>query len=680
MSTNRWTYPFTAPRHDMIEEVLYEDIKITRGVELNRKMVDEATNNYIDRQVRKVTGDRVYRSNRNHKSTSTTQKISKLIDPDNPENTMLYFEQAVITTQVQPEMDVRESVDYTYRVMVYRELETGRIVFAPLVPHGDMGWTLEPNTRPSQVYNSFTPAFGIRPRTIVKEHLGSYKTSLSHMHSSLRKHYCGPTAFETALDNTAYPDYDAPAAISRAQSQMRRQQRERWFNISRIYRSMMTGYENNQIVDMMPALFIGPKNLKELAGRVVGEQNLRADVLRTFGNANLQQIGAVACLWREDMPVDWAVRFLQMLQDHDKKLLSISELPNEALAQYLEHLERSGRRRNRDDDLLPEGMAEIMKDLPKTDRQLRDTSSIGTSLVTLAPVLECLDEKSVRRLLMRKLSYTDVVAIVDAANLVEAQTDSRFFTMLADAIPRCDNWRDLEYRINAHSARCTDLREQGKQQRRQELQDRRMLWLQSPEGQQWNAQVEPQIEKKVLRETAREEEYNAQSQALIEQLREERKEQARRARALHASMGVVLGVAEGILKHLSDEFTHTIAKDQQTLVQWGATMRNCIAGYTADPINTRTLLIGTYDGHELVATSEVQLDLDQDYSLSARLIQIECRTTDEMETDIEYEIQNMISQLGESGKLSLIRDSVRDVTEQEPVTGDAEVEPVGALL
>ena len=676
MSTNRWIHPFTAPRHDMIEEILYEDIRITRGVELNRKMVDEATNNYIDRQVHDLTSDRAYRSNRNHKSTSTTQKISKLTDPDNPENTMLYFEQAVITTQVQPEMDVRESVDYTYRVMVYRELETGRIVFAPLIPHGDMGWTLEPNTRPSQVYNSFTPAFGIRPRTIVKEHLGSYKTSLSYVHSSLRKHYCGTSAFETALENTPCPDHPNTTIDREVRSEMLRQ-RERWFKLRSIYWTMLTTAENNQIVDMMPALFIGPKNLKELASRVVGEQNLRSDVLRTFGNANLQQIGAVACLWREGMPVDWAVRFLQMLQDHDKKLLSISELPYGALAQYQEHLERSGRRRNRGGDVVPEGMEDIMKRLPQSGRELHDTSSIGTHLVTLAPVLECLDEKSVRRLLMRRLSYADVVAIVDAANLVEAQTDPRFFTLLHEAIPHCDNWRDLEYRINAHSARCTDLRNQGKQQLRQEREDRRMLWLQSPEGQQWNARVEAQVEKRVLRETARAEEEAISAQERIAQLREEREQQARRARTLRASMGKVLGAAEDILKDLSDEFTHTIAKDQQTLVQWGAAMRNCIAGYTADPINTRTLLIGTYDGHELVATSEVQLDLDQNHSLSARLIQLECRTTEEMELDIEYEIQDMISQLG---KLSLTPNSIQDATEEEPVTGDAEVDPVGALL
>lgn len=669
MSTNRWIHPFAAPRHDMVEEILYEDIRITRGVELNRKMVDEATNNYIDRQVREVTGERVYRSNRNHKSTSTTQKISKLTDPDNPENTMLYFEQAVITTQVQPEMDVRESVDYTYRVMVYRELETGRIVFAPLVPHGDMGWTLEPNTRPSQVYNSFTPAFGIRPRTIVKEHLGSYKTSLSYVHLSLRKHYCGTSAFNTALENTPCPDHPDTTINREVRSEMLRQ-RERWFKLRSIYCTMLTTAENNQIVDMMPALFIGPKNLKELASRVVGEQNLRADVLRTFGNANLQQIGAVACLWREGMPVDWAVRFLQMFQDHDKELLSISELPYGALVQYQEHLERSGRRRNRGGAVFPEGMEDIMKRLPQSDDELHDTSSIGTHLVTLAPVLECLDEKSVRRLLMRKLSYTDVVAIVDAADLVEAQTDPRFFTLLHEAITRCDNWRDLEYRINAHSARCTDLKNQEKQQLRQEREDRRMLWLQSPEGQQWNAQVEAQVEKKVLRQRARAEEEAISTQERIAQLREEKKEQARRARTLRASMSKVLGAAEDILERLSDEFTHTIAKDQQTLAQWGAAMRNCIAGYTADPINTRTLLIGTYNGHELVATSEIRLDLDQDHSLSARLIQIECRTTEEMELDIEYEIQDMISQLG---KLDLIPDSIQDDTEEEPVTGEAEV-------
>lgn len=376
MSTNRWTYPFTAPRHDMIEEILYEEIKVTRGVELNRKMVDEATSNYIDRQVRELTGDRVYRSNRSHKSTSTTHKISKLTDPDNPENTMLYFEQAVITTQVQPEMDVRESVNYTYRVMVYRELETGRVVFAPLIPHGDLGWTLEPNTRPSQVYNSFTPAFGIRPRTIVKEHLGSYKTSLSYVHSSLRKHYCRTSAFETALENTPCPDHPNTTIDREVRSEMLRQ-RERWFKLRSIYWTMLTTAENNQIVDMMPALFIGPKNLKELASRVVGEQNLRADVLRTFGNANLQQIGAVACLWREGMPVDWAVRFLQMLQDHDKKLLSISELPYGALVQYQEHLERSGRRRNRGGDVVPEDMEDIMKRLPQSDDELHDTSSLS---------------------------------------------------------------------------------------------------------------------------------------------------------------------------------------------------------------------------------------------------------------------------------------------------------------
>lgn len=632
MPVNDFIHHFQAPTTDMHAETLYESVKLTTGVEAEDKMIDGFDSWFMSNLIRQNTHmDALPQYN---ERVGQSERIVKFTDPLEPGTAMLYFEISYTVRQVEADRSISQQTYYQNRAMVYREKQTGRIVWAKLIEGADMGYTLEPNTIPMQVLNNYVPSIGERPKMIIKKHLGGYKDSAEHVGIALRKHYGMGKHQEQS------PFY---ARLSQNAQQMPNEH-----HINSMLQSFKT--EVNGVVDRMPALFIGPKNLKELVTAVVGESNVRSDITSAMGQANIGAIGAMACLWRDHMPVDWAVTFLRTMHAYDEKFFEMLESDEEVYKTWRRILLYQGEFRfqyGHHDLNRPNPKKEFLDANPELWDPLRMINGLqlGRSIIELAPVLKVLDDKSVRRLLQRKILAKDAMAIMDTATLVRCQIQSRFFTTLADAITGCDSWRDLEYKVNAHSARCRQLDEQERDQLKQSRVDTHALWLQTDAGAHWNQKIQEKVERQNQRNAA-------DLARILERQATAAEAAATRAKArsnIQKMIRAAMDVANA--SNTVDGLLHVVATDQATLRTWGSTMGNCIAGYSADPEKTERLLVGSYNGPNLVATSEIALRVDtHTLQMMPELVQCEVRMGTDHEVNRKvhrnlYQLMDEIRQL-----------------------------------
>lgn len=375
------------------------------------------------------------------------------------------------------------------------------------------------------------------------------------------------------------------------------------------------------------------KTVAELVAKMFGDDAAaRPDLVRTVAGARINQILFVSALWDDSMPVDWAVNQLDRLKfisefldnDFHKSLCPRGYYPR---GYYnIEELIHNVRANKGELDFKNWGTEDtnvIAQNLIYTRNKLRDFE------IMVPGFLPELDHKIRARLLKRKTTVMDVVAIDDTARrwrdfsedndgLSHNAADPRHRPYAGPLPARGRNWKELEYEINAmgaaHAKRGEEAAALKAQDKALALQADFEAWRDSEVGRAW-AEARDIDTSEITLETPDDFERVEAQRIAAEKLAQ----LARRRDDNSLMMSCVI-------ETLSDnEFNldaagrrYTVAVDHDTLRRWAVEMRNCISGYSTDPTSGYVLFgVTDIDGSML---ANAQIDTE-----SGGIIQLEIK-------------------------------------------------------
>lgn len=385
------------------------------------------------------------------------------------------------------------------------------------------------------------------------------------------------------------------------------------------------------------------KTVAELVAKMFGDDAAaRPDLVRTVAGARINQILFVSALWDDSMPVDWAVNQLDRLKfisefldnDFHKDLY-----PRDYYA--IEDLIQNVRANKGELDFKNWGTEDtevIAQNLEYNRNTLRNFE------IMVPGFLPELDHKIRARLLKRKTTVMDVVAIHDIARRWRSFSEDNNSLSRNAANPchrpyagpppaRGRNWKELEYEINAmgaaHEKRSEEATVLKAQDKALAFQVDFEAWRDSEVGRAW-AEARNIDTDEITLET-----FDDFERADALHIAAEKLTQLARRRDDNSLMMscVIETLADNKFNLDAAGRRYTVAVDYYTLRRWGMEMRNCISGYSTDPTSGYVLFgVTDIDGSML---ANAQIDTE-----SGGIIQLEIKRNKHGNSDsIKHHLQ-----------------------------------------
>lgn len=382
------------------------------------------------------------------------------------------------------------------------------------------------------------------------------------------------------------------------------------------------------------------KTAAQFAANIFGEAAaMRPDLVRAVARARPSALYFTRMLWDESMPVDWAVGQLDRLRRLDRFAVITRHMRGTFSENTcMGNVDLIGANLELDEE--PDAEPALGHVERERDNLRRRFRFHGSAKIHTPGFLPRLDRQTRARLIKRRTTIRDLFHIEDIAgtwrDIAGHDNDTEHFRHYHDSLDapelrfhegplpgdagraRVRNWREMEYELNGISAaaHAEAVRENERIRLQMEADERRkyLAWLDTTVAAKWLAKQG--LNPRQLPGSA-----NAASQAIkIDEVRKALDSHIKE-RSYAATVALEILKVFGAIGSENTENTegaedteesgtvqapviirdragrgYVVATHQNQLRRWAAEMRNCIAGYSADPMYDNYMLIGVLDG------------------------------------------------------------------------------------